>query len=146
MQNTIIAAAAGGLAVVGLNFGIGAVSIFEAVTSKPQPYAMQLKALHFNGGEIGQNIIVTGNQRVPAQWTAQITRNGKMICAGSGHFAYEPRDGTKVKWLTPSEWTGDECPPLQDGDVASAVWQYRNVYGFAERTSGELTITMPKGS
>lgn len=144
MQSTIVGMASTGLALFGLSFGIGAATIWEAVTNEPAEYSMTLKELHFDGERIGQNIIVNSKHPVPATWTAQIMRNGKQICAGSGKFNYEPRDGTVVKWMTPSEWTGDQCPPVQPGDLARATWKYQNVHGFTAITSGDLIIK-PKG-
>jgi len=103
------------------------------------PAALTLELLRYNGdGTVTQRL--SGN--LSADWVARITRieNGvnRLLCAGQGDAKaiYTGEDST---WSV-NDWVGDECPPLQPGDIGAAAWSYINEFGFKVETTGSFVV------
>ena len=103
------------------------------------PTALTLEVLKYNGdGTVTQRL--SGN--LSADWVARITRteNGvnRLLCAGAGDAKaiYTGEDST---WSV-KDWVGDECPPLQPGDIGSAAWTYTNEFGYLVTTTGSFVV------
>ena len=123
--------------------GAGGYDVVQTYTSIPATRHIQLVSLDYKDGKIGQDLIVSGAPEVPARWIAVIRRPNQVgsICDGSGNWNYPQRYQGDVKWFTPSEWTDDNCPPLQIGDELSVTYEYTTAEGFATVSGGNLTIT-----
>lgn len=107
----------------------------------PQPVRMDLEFLRFENGHFYQHIVVSGADAITGEWSARIWRDDghhrQLLCSGGGHFPY---DGSPSRAMTPSYWTGDDCPDLKPGDHALAAWEYTDERGIERRFSKSLTI------
>lgn len=119
-------------------FSLLGMTVWQSFADKPTTYVMELLQLSYNNGKIIQQIQVNGKNRLPAKWTAEIERDGNPICGGSGANVYSK--DSRLKFFSPSDWTGDVCPELKNGDVARAVWEYTTVNGFNASIWGEVII------
>jgi len=113
-------------------------STIDLVADHP-PASLTLELLRYNGnGTVTQRL--SGN--LSADWVARITRteNGvnRLLCAGAGDAKaiYTGEDST---WSV-KDWVGDECPPLQPGDIGSAAWTYTNEFGYLVTTTGSFVV------
>lgn len=139
-ENLIIATT---VSVIGLTsgiVGIGGYKVVEPVI-EPKPRSMQLETLVFDGEKFTQKHIVKGTKLLPAAWTAQIRRGSEPICEGNGPGIYENK---KETMLGINDWVGDICPKLEDGDVATATWEYKTEKGFHEIIGGKIVIRLNK--
>jgi len=116
-------------------FIVGAVEIGSNVV-ETEPVAMRLAALEYDGALIHQHVKITGRDSIRGEWAATIMRGYRRLCGGGGISNYR---GMKMT-LTPSEWTGSECPDIEAGDVASASWQWTDADGLVRGISGAITI------
>ena len=137
MQTTLInfcvACVMGG---AGLFAGVGGAEIFQGIIDEPKPYGLQLVSLEYENGEFKQLVAPINAPVVEAKWAAQIVRNGRPLCGGGGVAPYNG----EPKVMTPSAWTGDDCPPLISGDKATGSWTYENVDSRNIVLSGEVII------
>ncbi len=101
-----------------------------------QPLALVLGKLVYENGEITQQIHVQGADVIKAAWAAKIERGGVAICGGGGEWPYTGGIGV----LTPSDWTGDDCPELLSGDIGIAVWSWIDSDGTKKSIVGELMV------
>lgn len=106
----------------------------EAFT--PPTRIMALESLRYENGQFIQKHSVEGGP-IRATWSASVKRNGRVLCSGGGSAPY---DGHAPADFTPSEWTRDNCPDLQSGDVGLAVWEYRLKNGTLVSVSGRVVI------
>lgn len=139
-ENLIIAAT---VSVIGLTsgiIGIGGYKVVEPVI-EPKPRSMQLETLFFDGTKFTQRHNVTGTAMLPAKWMAQIRRGNSPICEGSGPGIYENKKETT---LGINDWVGDRCPALKDGDIATAIWEYKTEKGFYKIIGGKIVIRLNK--
>ncbi len=116
----------------------GAIFSFFAVSvafNQP-PVALVLAELRYDDGMIRQRLDVQGTDVLKAEWAAKIEREGRAICGGGGAWAYTGGEGV----LSPSDWTGDDCPELEAGDVGVAVWSWIDSDGTKKSISGEVVI------
>lgn len=118
--------------------GIGTVDVIQNIHKEPEPYRLDLLVLEYSKDEglIHQHVAPVNIKSVGARWASKISRDGHIICSGGGKSNY---DGT-AHVFTPSEWTGDDCPELQAGDIASASWTYENINGFNTTEDGDFVI------
>ena len=101
-----------------------------------EPVTMRLESLSFDGDVFHQRMKVTGRSSIRGEWAAKIVRDGIWLCGGGGVSAYTSRKIT----MLPDTWAGDNCPALQDGDRATASWQWVDATGLVRGISGELVI------
>ena len=118
--NTVVACCVGAGSLLA---GAGGYDVAKNVFLKPEPYGLQAAELKYEDGKFIQRIVPINAPRVPAQWTAEINRNGSQICGGSGFANYEGVE----QIYSPNDWTGDNCPELKTGDFAIATWKYQDV-------------------
>jgi hypothetical protein len=104
---------------------------------QPDHVRMELVTLVYQDGEFYQEHIVTGAEKVRADWAAKIVRDGHFLCVGGGTSLYANGGSPK---MGPSFWTGDECPDLQPGDLASATWEYVDEQNIRRRIGAEIVI------
>lgn len=95
----------------------------------PETRELRIEVLGYENGRILQLVEPTSGPGLQAIWTAEITRDGELICAGSGVGDYTPR--IVPLRFTPSQWVGDACGPLLTGveHQASASWQWLDERG-----------------
>lgn len=137
MNNTlIIAGCSGAITMASFMLGVGSYEVVDAFVHDPKPYGMQVVSLDYNAGMFHQLVRPINADAVRAEWAAKITRNGVHLCSGGSVSLYT---GTSIS-MTPSQWTGDECPVLQAGDSAFASWTYENVDGKNITISSEVII------
>ena len=131
------------VAVLSLFAGAGGYDAVVTLSAPPAPRNIHLVKLVYENGKIGQDLIVSGAEFVPAKWTAIIQRPGHVgsLCGGSGEWPYKARAAGEAKFFTPSEWTEDQCPPLQEGDELSVAYEYKTSNGFVAVTGGSLKLT-----
>ncbi len=115
--------------------GQAAIVAINAWTAPTAPISLNLVDLKFEGGHFYQDIQPAGADSIRAEWAADISRGPLRLCGGGGIGNY---DGTPHRF-TPDDWTGDTCPPLQAGDVASATWEWRARDGY-RRLSTKIVI------
>ena len=112
---------------VGVLVGTGAAEIAYRISrgDVPEAYALQIEYFgwNWNNYTIEQHIIPVGALIIPATWTAEITRNGVILCRGSDVGNYEGQFSA----FTPDSWTGSQCPIIQEGDTLVASWEYTSV-------------------
>jgi len=120
------------IGVVALSSGTELLSAF-----RPDPVRMELVTLEYRNGEFYQEHSVTGAETVRADWAAKIVRDGHFLCVGGGTSLY--KNGGSPR-MDPSYWTGDECPDLQPGDLASATWEYVDEQNIRRRIGAEIVI------
>ena len=111
---------------------------FDLVSDHP-PTALTLELLRYNGdGTVTQRL--SGD--LAASWVARITRIedglNRKLCAGAGD-AQAIYTGVDSTW-TVNDWVGDECPPLQSGDILAAAWTYTNEFGYLVTTTGSFVV------
>ena len=136
MQNAVIVTGiTSALAWVGFMAGVGTVEVVQS-TAFPEDRAMFLERLEYNNGMFTQEHRLEGGGIIRMAWAAEIVRGNVQLCGGGGYAPYE--GGTKV--FTPDDWTGDDCPELQTGDIARASWEYTTSRGFTASISGEIEI------
>ena len=120
---------------------IGAVAIMSGVnvvdTLRPQSVSMALTALTYENGEFYQEHRIEGTDALRAEWAAKIVRGDTFLCVGGGASAY--RSGGSPR-MDPDRWTGDDCPELEPGDVATATWEYLDESNVRHRISGSIVI------
>lgn len=137
MNNTLIVCGASCAIALGSFFaGLGAYDIGDSLIGEPEPYGLQLASLEYKEGKFHQKITPINAKVVRADWAAKITRDGKHLCSGGATAPYEG----KMLSMTPSQWTGDNCPSLKKGDVAFASWTYENVNGKNITIYAEIII------
>lgn len=137
MQTTTINLTVASIAAVTSFFtGVGGVEVADRLLSQPKPFGLHLVNLEYQSGFVKQNIQPINSEAVRAEWAAKFTRSGRVLCAGGGASNY---DGT-VHEFTPSEWTGQDCPVLQAGDIGSASWTYKDVNGNLITISGKVEV------
>ena len=138
MQNSMVyAAIVTAMGVAGLGMGVGVEKTTSAITSPPPSVSMSLKKLVYEHGEFGQSFEVSGGA-IKAEWAAEVIRGNRQLCLGGGQAPYEGK--SEIKYFTPDQWTGSECPELQTGDIGRAVWTYRTIDGLFVTISGEIVI------
>lgn len=122
--------------VISLFAGAGGYDAAKNVFSDPKPYGLQFVSLEYRDGRFTQDIRVLNADAVRAEWAAKIMRGTDILCAGGGTSTYQG----KLVTMAPDVWVGDNCPPLEAGDMAFASWTYENVNGKNVTISGELEI------
>jgi len=82
---------------------------------------MYLVEMRYEDGVIRQHLGVVGAPFIQANWVVRVTRGSKYLCGdgGSGTYTGEPSPE-----MTVDVWAGDDCPPLEPGDVAQASWEW----------------------
>lgn len=142
MPNSLIVYTATALlSALGLLGGIGIADVVESVTEPPGQLIMTLKELRFEDGKFGQSFRVTGKGKIKADWAAKVTRGSDILCAGGGTAPYSDAVKKELSTMAPDIWTGDDCPPLQAGDIGEAIWTYKTQDGSKVTISGEVTVT-----
>ena len=137
MQGTLLnVGIASVMGVSSFMIGVGGTEIFQGIIDDPKPYGLQLVSLEYENGEFKQLVAPINAPVVEAKWAAQIVRNGRPLCGGGGVAPYNG----EPKVMTPSAWTGDDCPPLISGDKATGSWTYENVDNRNIVLSGEVII------
>lgn len=113
---------------------------FTAERINPSSQALILKELSFEDGHFSQLVKSADGSPMAGRWTAEISRTvdgvTDQLCAGSGAGIYS---GTRDTY-TPSEWTGDDCPPLLPGDRGEASWQFVNEAGLTQSIGAYVVI------
>lgn len=104
---------------------------------RPDHVRMELVTLEYNDGDFYQEHLVTGAETVRADWAAKIVRDGQFLCVGGGTSFY--KNGGSPK-MDPSYWTGDKCPDLEPGDLASVTWEYVDEQNIRRRIGAEIEI------
>lgn len=137
MQSTAINLTVASIAAVTSFFtGVGGVEVADRLLSPPKPFGLHLVNLEYKSGYIYQYIQPINADAVPADWAAKFVRGDRVLCSGGGRSNYE---GTSHKF-TPSEWTGQDCPVMQPGDIGSASWTYKDVNGNLITISRKVEI------
>lgn len=116
--------------VLGLLAGVGVADLFVG-----KERSLALITLSYEDGLFTQQHKVEGGP-IKGYWTAEIMRGNRQLCAGGGEAPYEGG----VKKFNPNDWTGDDCPELQPGDIARAVWEYRLESGAIASINGQFVI------
>lgn len=119
-----------GLGTLGLLAGIGAADVFAG-----KERSISLIDLKYEDGYFTQHHKVEGGT-IKGNWSAEIMRGNRQLCSGGGEAPYE----TGIKKFNPNDWTGGECPELEPGDKARAVWEYKLRNGVIASISGEILI------
>jgi hypothetical protein len=125
------------LATLSFTSGIG---MIEAANSlyDTRPRTMTVLELSYSDGHFRQHIGVT-NGPIRAAWAARIARGERTLCTGGGESTYT---GLPLVF-TPNEWTGDTCPEIQPGDVATGTWEWRTREGNIDSISSSLVLMKP---
>ena len=118
--------------------GVWFATTVTAAFLTPDPVSMHLEYLRFQDGRFVQSHIISGVDVLSASWTAQITRGSRPLCQGGGVAPYE--GGAKELSMTPSEWTGDQCPPLMLGDIGAASWEWLGADNTRYRIAGIVEV------
>lgn len=103
---------------------------------RDKPAGLRLLEIGYEDGVVFQHHEVFGRDAIIGQWAAKITRDGLIVCSGAGGSTYR---GKRVA-MTPTVWTGDDCPPLKPGDVAEASWEWTGNDGVRQSISAEFMI------
>lgn len=125
-----------GASIIASSIWVGGHFIGEA--TKVQPVGMALVSLDYEDGVISQVHEIHGTDVLIADWAASINRSGRHLCSGGSSAPYK---SFNKKSMTPSEWTGQDCPKLQVGDELTAAWQWDGSDKIVRRISGKLTLT-----
>ena len=132
--NTLNAAIIGAGALIATAMGWSGIKDLRAA---PEPAGMRLIELRYEDGLFYQEHLVYGAETIRAEWAAKIVRGDRFLCVGGGTSAYE-NGGSPL--MTPSYWTGGECPEVQPGDIATATWEYVDENNVRRRIGAEITI------
>lgn len=116
--------------------GQGLIEVGKDALSGPEAVSLTVERFDYVDGHFYQHIAPHGREVVIAKWAAQILRDNKPICEGSGTAPY----AGSTKKMTPDYWTYSTCPPLEPGDVAIASWQWTNEKSLTLSTSARLVI------
>lgn len=135
MMNAITAAGISTLAAFGFVSGVGIVETATSLTGPPPARSMQLVDLHYSDGVVTQTIAVQGGP-VTATWGAEVVRGNVQLCSGGGLAPYEG----KTVSMDIDRWTGDECPPLHNGDTLRATWEYKTSEGYVVSITGTAMV------
>lgn len=100
---------------------------------------LTIRELKYENGFFHQLVVPEQAPVLMAQWTGSITSEDHMfVCGGGGIAPY----GQKIDPLkmTPTQWTGDDCPPLSEGGRynATASWEWKSPDGSIERMSASI--------
>jgi hypothetical protein len=125
--------------IIGCMLGLSGFEIAHDL--RPQQVSMSVKHLRYVDGNFEQWLEVEGGP-VQADWAAQITRvaddgHERFLCVGGDRSLY---NGEPSPRMSPSFWTGGECPEIQDGDRASASWEYQDTDGVIHRISASIVL------
>jgi len=127
-----------GAAGIGLAVAFGA--DFTANKVNPPARALIIEELSYSGGNFTQRLSPTTGPTMPGRWTAEVVRvlDGitYQLCAGSGDGVYNGTTDT----YTASDWTGADCPALQPGDRAEAVWTFTDENGLQQSIGAILNL------
>lgn len=145
LENLTIAVGAAAVGLVTSIFvGYGSTTLVRDATQPPPPRYIIPIALEWDAktGRIGQLLLVQGPGPVNGTWGASFWRGDKKLCGGGGRSEYPLRDGNPadIKWMTTDKWTGDQCPPILPGDIATATWEYQGKNGEIRSASIEYMI------
>ena len=119
-----------GLGTLGLFAGIG---FADLITINER--SMSVVELSYQDSHFIQSHKVEG-EPIKGSWSAEIMRGDEQLCSGGGEAPYEGG----IKKFTPDDWTGADCPDLQQGDIARAVWEYRLNNGGLASVSAQIKI------
>ena len=119
--------------------GFSLVYTADDIVNPPSQKALVLELLRYNNdGTVTQRL--SGD--IAADWSARISREvdgiTSVLCEGQGKGKglYVGDEAT----FTTDVWTGGDCPTLQNGDILTASWEYRNEYGYFVTTFGEVVV------
>ena len=142
MQNTLIAVGSACIAsLLGFSVGVGGVDVVQSLIKDPEPFSMTLSDLEYRDGRFYQSFDIRGGRsHTTADWSAEIKRGDHQLCSAGGTAPYNDKS-EGVSSYTPKEWAGAACPDkLQDGDVATAIWQYKGFNGLIHSIKGQIVI------
>lgn len=124
---------------------IGAAVVSVGLTAagflKTDPREMSVVKLEYDPARnaVTQHIGVRGGPII-AEWRASAYRDAgqvrQILCSGGGQGQYR---GVEVEFPL-NNWTGDECPAVQPGDVLAATWQYQLSDGTVVTISAEEVV------
>jgi hypothetical protein len=120
-----------------------AVAIYGAAVgvdklSPDGPTRVALKSLVYEDGMFVQEHHISGAGVIQMDWSAEINRGAVQLCSGGGRAPYQSET---PKSFSADDWTGGECPNLQDGDEGVAVWEYFDSNGTRVRITGTVVIS-----
>ena len=127
------------LAIFGLGLGFSVSWTVADFSATAPPRSLNLEFLQYNNdGTVTQRL--SGD--ITADWTASILREVdgviEVLCdgQGDGQGIYEGLTTT----YTTATWVGDDCPPLQPGDIGRAGWTYINEAGTVVTITGRFLV------
>lgn len=110
----------------------------NAIVPDVPPRILVLERLEYNDdGTVTQKL----SGGIPADWSAQIVRHvdgvQRVLCSGS---ARGPVYDGETQTYTTDDWTFDDCPDLQPGDIGTASWEYSTETGATMSITDKFVV------